>query len=113
MTPHKTKLEIVTELFDNYYVKYPSNDSQFELIGSDMDDILDAINFINSNSKEVEIKPTDFQEENLSKPYVHKRNHNYSIFVKFEPEGDENKHIGYINDFLSENYFKCKLYRTK
>ncbi len=37
----------------------------------------------------------------------------YSIIVKFEPEGDENKHIIFMNDMLSENNFDCKLYKTK
>ena len=80
------------------------SDSKFELIGPDMDEILDAINFINENYKEVKLKPMDWSLLVSD---------NYSIFVKFEPEGDENKHIRYMNDLLSENDFKCKLHKTK
>ena len=78
--------------------------SKFELIGPDMDEILDAINFINENYKGVKLKPMDWSLLVSD---------NYSIFVKFEPEGDENKHMRFMNDLLSENDFKCKLYKTK
>ena len=80
------------------------SDSKFQLIGPDMDEILDAINFINKNYKGFKLKPMDWSLLVSD---------NYSIIVKFEPEGDENKHIGYMNDLLSENDFKCKLYKTK
>ena len=78
--------------------------SKFELIGPDMDEILDAINFINENYKGVKLKPMDWSLLVSD---------NYSIFVKFEPEGDENKHMRFMNDLLSENEFKCELYKTK
>lgn len=78
--------------------------SKFELIGPDMDEILDAIKFINENYKGVKLKPMDWSLLVSD---------NYSIFVKFEPEGDENKHMRFMNDLLSENDFKCKLYKTK
>lgn len=78
--------------------------SKYELIGPDMDEILDAINFINKNYKNAKLKPMDWSLLVSD---------NYSIFVKFEPEGDENKHIKFINDLLSENNFNCKLYKTK
>lgn len=80
------------------------SDSKFELIGPDMDEILDAINFINENYKGVKLKPMDWSLLVSD---------NYSIFVKFEPEGDENKHMRFMNDLLSENDFKCELYKTK
>ena len=78
--------------------------SKFELIGPDMDEILDAIKFINENYKGVKLKPMDWSLLVSD---------NYSIFVKFEPEGDENKHMRFMNDLLSENDFKCELYKTK
>ena len=78
--------------------------SKFELIGPDMDEILDAINFINENYKGVKLNPMDWSLLVSD---------NYSIFVKFEPEGDENEHMIFMNDLLSENDFKCKLYKTK
>jgi len=82
-----------------------SDDSKFEMIGSDMDEILDGINFINQNYDDsVKLKPMDWSLLVSD---------NYSIFVKFEPEGDENRHIGFMNDMLSENNFDCKLYKTK
>jgi len=78
--------------------------SKFELIGPDINEIEDAINFIDENYEEVKLKPMDWSLLVSD---------NYSIFVKFEPEGDENKHMGFMNDLLSENDFKCKLYKTK
>ena len=83
-------------------------DIEIELIGTDIDDILDAINFINNNY-DVSVNPTDFQEGS-DMPYAHKRNQNYSIFVKLNPNGDEKSHIRFINDLLDENGFSCRLY---
>ncbi len=79
------------------------SDSKFEMIGSDMDEILDGINFINQNGS-VELKAMDWSLLVSD---------NYSILVKFEPEGDENKHIRFMNDMLFKNNFDCKLYKTK
>ena len=79
------------------------SDSKFEMIGPDMDEILDGINFINQNGS-VELQNMD------SSLLV---SDNYSILVKFEPEGDENKHIRFMNDMLFKNNFDCKLYKTK
>jgi len=106
------------------------SDSKFELIGPDMDEILDAINFINENYKGVKLIPMDWSLLVSD---------NYSIFVKFEPEanfistsakniqinGNENsigsgaqnvnitsgdgnfvtggEHMRFMNDLLSEN----------
>jgi hypothetical protein len=82
---------------------------KIELIGPDIDDILNTINFINNNYKDVKVNPTDFQE-NFDNPYVHKRNHNYSIFAKLEYNGDQQSHVRFINDLLNENDFGCRLY---
>lgn len=82
-----------------------SDVSKFEMIGSDMDEVLDGINFINQNYDDsVKLKPMDWSLLVSD---------NYSVFVKFEPEGDENKYIRFMNDMLSENNFNCKLYKTK
>ena len=79
------------------------SDSKFEMIGPDMDEILDGIIFINQNGS-VELKAMDWSLLVSD---------NYSILVKFEPEGDENKHIRFMNDMLFKNNFDCKLYKTK
>lgn len=82
-----------------------SDVSKFEMIGSDMDEILDGIHFINENYDDsVKLKPMDWSLLVSD---------NYSVFVKFEPEGDEIKHFRFMNDMLSENNFDCKLYKTK
>lgn len=80
------------------------SDSKFELIGPNMDEILDAINFINKNNEKVQLRSLDWSLLVSD---------NYSIFVKIEPEGDENLHIRHINYLLAENNFNCKLYKTK
>jgi hypothetical protein len=81
------------------------SDSKFEMIGPDMDEIMDGINFINENyDASVKLNPMDWSLLVSD---------NYSVFVKFEPEGDENKHKRFMNGMLSENNFDCKLYKTK
>jgi hypothetical protein len=80
-------------------------DSRFEMIGLDIKEIMNGINFINQNyDGSVKLKPIDWSLLVSD---------SYSIIVKFEPEGDENKHIRFMNDMLSENNFDCKLYNTK
>lgn len=91
-------------------------DEQFELIGPDVDEILDAINFINNDYAELAISLSVSWDPfikiiPLEKTYLNSGE--CSILVKFEPEGDENLHIRHINDFLNKNEFKCKLYKTK
>ena len=80
-----------------------------------MDEILDAINFINDNYGEISkslsigwkpfIKITPLNNSLLD-------SNKKSIFVKFEPEGEEKLHIPHINDMLLNNDFKCKLYKV-
>jgi hypothetical protein len=80
-------------------------DSRFEMIGSNMDEILDGIIFINQNyDGSVKVNPMDWSLLTSD---------SYSIIVKFEPEGDEKKHIRFMNDMLYESNFDCKLYKTK
>lgn len=77
---------------------------EFELIGPDMDEVLDAINFINKEYKLVKLNPIDWSLLNT---------YNHSIFIKIEPGGNENIHVRFINDMLFENNFNCKLYKIK
>jgi hypothetical protein len=76
----------------------PNN--KFQLIGPTTDEILNAISFINQNYEAVKLKPIDWSLLVSG---------NYTIHVKFEPEGRENRHIPFINKLLSKNNFKCKL----
>jgi hypothetical protein len=89
---------------ENLNISNVSN-SKFEIIGPNIDEIMDGINFTNQNyGASVKLKPIDWSLL---------VSNNYSILVKFKPEGNENKHIRFMNDMLSENNFDCKLYKTK
>jgi hypothetical protein len=80
-----------------------NTDSKFEIIGSNLDGIFDAINFINKNY-DIKLKAMDWSLLVSG---------DLSLFVKFEPTGEEEKHISFINDLLYKNNFNCKLYKTK
>ena len=84
------------------------NESKFEMVGSDVDELLDAISFINGGPVKspfrdvARLKPLDTTGHQIS-------NGKFSI----EVELDNSEFIQKINSFLEENGFQIKLYKTK
>ena len=66
------------------------NENKFEMVGSDVDELLDAVSFINGKNI-AKLKPLKFS---------------------IEVELDESE-LQKINSFLEENGFQSKLYKTK
>jgi hypothetical protein len=90
--------------------------SNIELIGPDIDELLDAITFINTGVKTSKgLQPHSFGKNTLKA--LDSDGHSigrgkFSIGV--EPKtSDESLYIRQVNDLLDDHGFKCKLYMTK
>ena len=73
------------------------NENQFEMVGSDVDEILDAISLINGKNI-AKLKPLDTAGHQIA-------DDKFSIEVEFDNSEDVQK----INSFLEENGFKSKI----
>jgi hypothetical protein len=80
------------------------NENKFEMVGSDVDELLDAVSFINGKNI-AKLKPLDTTGHQIT-------DDKFSIEVELV-EFDNSEFIQKINSFLEENGFQIKLYETK
>jgi hypothetical protein len=105
--------QIIKEEIRNVLKEQQSN---IELIGPDIDELLDAINFINTGlTKTNKPRPHSFGKNTLKA--LAKDGHSigggkFSIGVK-PKVADENLYIRQVNNLLGDHGFECKLYMTK
>ena len=96
--------------------------SNIELIGPDIDELLDAINFINTGlTKTSKPRPHPFGKNTLKA--LDNDGHSidsgkfsgkFSISVEVKPKvPNKNLYIEQVNDLLDDHGFKCKLYIIK
>ena len=101
---------------DMEHLKIIEVQSNIELIGPDIDELLDAINFINTGVKTNKgLQPHSFGKNTLKA--LDSDGHSigsgkFSIGVK-PKTSNESQYIGQVNDLLDDHGFKCKLYMTK
>jgi hypothetical protein len=90
--------------------------SNIELIGPDIDELLDAINFINTGVKTNKgLQPHPFGKntlEALAKDGHLTDDGKFSIGVK-PKTSNESQYIRQVNNLLGDHGFECKLYMTK
>jgi hypothetical protein len=90
--------------------------SNIELIGPDIDELLDAINFINTGlTKTNKPRPHSFGKNTLKA--LDSDGHSigsgkFSTGVK-PKVSNESQYIRQVNDLLDDHGFECKLYMTK
>jgi len=90
--------------------------TNIELIGPDIDELLNAIKFINTGlTKTSKPRPHSFGKNTL-KP-LEKDGHsidNGEFSIGVEPKtSNESQYIRQVNDLLDDHGFECKLYMTK
>ena len=92
--------------------------SNIELIGPNIDELLDAINFINTGlTKTSKPRPHSFGKNTLKA--LNSDGHSigngkFSIGVKPKISNNLlNQYIEQVNDLLDDHGFKCKLYMTE
>jgi hypothetical protein len=105
--------QIIREEISKVLKEQPSN---IELIGPDIDELLDAINFINTGlTKTSKPRPHSFGKNTLKA--LDNDGHpidNGKFSISVEPKvADENLYIEQVNDLLDDHGFKCKLYVIK
>jgi hypothetical protein len=94
------------------------NESKFEMVGSDADELLDIINFINGGKEKspfrdvARLKPLDTTGHQIS-------DGKFSIEVELVPSGkvgeklpNDSEYIQQINSFLKERGYQIKLYKA-
>jgi hypothetical protein len=90
--------------------------SNIELIGPDIDELLDAINFINTGVRTNKgLQPHSFGENTL-KP-LEKDGHSigggkFSIGVQLK-KSNKSLYIRQVNELLEDHGYECKLYVAK
>ena len=80
---------------------YETNENKFKMVGSDVDELLDAVSLVNGKNI-AKLKPLDTTGHQIA-------DDKFSI----EVELDNSEFIQKINSFLEENGFQIKLYETK
>ena len=107
--------QIIKEEISKVLKEQPSN---IELIGPDIDELLDAINFINTGlTKTSKPRPHSFGKNTLKaldNDGHPTDNGNFSISVEVEPKvSNKNLYIEQVNDLLDDHGFEFKLYLIK
>jgi hypothetical protein len=107
--------QIIKEEISKILKEQPSN---IELIGPDIDELLDAINFINTGlTKTSKPRPHSFEKNTLKaldNDGHPTDNGKFSISVEVEPKvPNKNLYIEQVNDLLDDHGFECKLYVIK
>lgn len=108
------------KLFEAFLNEQKTGASNLEMIGPKVDELLDAINKLNGAQLSGEVFKF---RDNVKLEPVDKSGHvissnKFSIEVipakGFKnPMPDENVYMREANEFLEENGFKCKIYKTK
>jgi len=88
------------------------NENQFELVGSDADELLDAMSILNRDMTDPDrsfrdkLKPLDKTGHKMS-------NGKFSIKVVKTGDTEENDYLRIANEYLEDRGYKTKLYKIK
>jgi|LakMenE01Jun11ns_1017448.scaffolds.fasta_scaffold8354206_1 hypothetical protein len=109
--------QIIKEEISKVLKEQPSN---IELIGPDIDELLDAINFINTGlTKTSKPRPHPFGKNTLKAldndgHSIDSGKFSGKFSISVEPKvSNKNLYIEQVNDLLDDHGFECKLYIIK
>ena len=118
MTQEQLRIQMLAGIITEGQYKTMLNESKFEIIGSDADELLDAISFINGGIEKspfrdvARLKPLDTTGHQIS-------DGKFSIEVELIPSGkvdeklpNDSEYIQQINSFLEERGYQSKLYKA-
>jgi hypothetical protein len=118
MNKEQLRMQMLAGIITEGQYKAILNENKFEIIGSDADELLDAISFINGGGKKspfrdvARLKPLDTSPKQTS-------DGQFSIEVELVPSGkvgeklpNVKKYIDQINSFLEERGYQSKLYKA-
>jgi hypothetical protein len=93
--------------------------SNIELIGPNIDELLDAINFINTGVKTNKgLQPHSFGKNTLKAldsdgHSIGNKKFSIGVKPKIKPKTSNESYIKQVNDLLVDHGFECKLHITK
>ena len=114
MTQEQLRMQMLAGIITEGQYKTMLNENKFEIIGSDADELLDVISFINGGEEK-----SPFRDVARLKSLDTTPDNKFSIEVELIPSGkvgeklpNDNLYIQQINSFLEERGYKSKLYKT-
>jgi hypothetical protein len=118
MTQEQLRMQMLAGIITEGQYKEMLNENKLEMVGSNVDELLDAINFINGGSSKspfrdiARLKPLDTTGYQIA-------DNKFSIEVELVPSGmtptklpNEGEYIQQINSFLEERGYQSKLYKA-
>ena len=118
MTQEQLRMQMLAGIITEGQYKTMLNENKFEMIGSNIDELLDAISFINGGKEKspfrdvARLKPLDTTDPQIS-------DGKFSIEVELIPSGkvdeklpNDSEYIQQINSFLEERGYQSKLYKA-
>ena len=118
MTQEQLRMQMLAGIITESQYKNMLNENKLEIVGSDVDELLDVINFINGGSVKspfrdiARLKPLDTTGHQIA-------DNKFSIEVELVPSGkvgeklpNEGEYIQQINSFLEEKGYQSKLYKA-
>ena len=118
MNKEQLRMQMLAGIITESEYKAMLNENKLEMVGSDADELLDAINFINGGRMKspfrdtARLKPLDTTGHQIE-------DNKFSIEVELVPSGmtstklpNEEEYIQQINSFLEERGYQSKLYKV-
>ena len=115
MTQEQLRMQMLAGIITESQYKEMLNENKFEIIGSDADELLDAISFINGGKEKspfrdvARLKPLDTTGHQIS-------DNEFSIEVELIPSGkvgeklpNKEEYIQQINSFLKERNWNIRI----
>ncbi len=119
MTQEQLRMQMLAGIITEGQYKTMLNENKLKMIGSNVDELLDAISFINGGKEKspfrdvARLKPLDTTGHQIA-------DNKFSIEVELVPSGmtptklpNEGEYIQQINSFLEEKRYQSRLYKTK
>ena len=111
MTQEQLRMQMLAGIITEGQYKAILNENKFEMIGSDVDELLDAISILNrdmmnpNRSFKDKLKPLNTTGHEIS-------DGKFSIEVEKIGDTEDNEYLRLANDYLEERGYKSKLYKN-
>ena len=111
MTQEQLRMQMLAGIITEGQYKAILNENKFEMIGSDVDELLDAISILNRDmmnskrSSKDKLKPLNTTGHEIS-------DGKFSIEVEKIGDTEDNEYLRLANDYLEERGYQSKLYKT-
>jgi hypothetical protein len=111
MTQEQLRMQMLAGIITEGQYKEMLNENKLEIIGSDVDELLDAISILNRDmmnskrSSKDKLKPLNTTGHEIS-------DGKFSIEVEKIGDTEDNEYLRLANDYLEERGYQSKLYKA-